>query len=197
MSYHYNQFSKPRGLKGRLAGWFMAAGNGNKKRIQWAISQMQLQSTDNILEIGFGPGISLAKICEKITSGYVYGIDESAVMIEAAGKRNRKAVESGKVKLFYSSGGNLPDFEKKINKVLTINSFEFWENKIRVLIDLKKCMDTNGRIFIVHQALHKKNETCIDDLSESYKNSMAEAGYSDIEITKNNSLDIFCAKGII
>lgn len=197
MSYNNNQFSKPRGIKGRVAGWFMAVGSGNKKRIQWAISQMQPQPSDTVLEIGFGPGISIRTMSKKLASGYIYGIDESMAMIESAGRRNKQAVNSGKVKLLCSSANNLPDFEKKISKVLTINSFEFWEDKVKALNDLKKHMDTGGQIYIVHQVLHKKGESGVEELSETYHEIIEKAGFKKVATHKDSNLNILCVTGTV
>lgn len=54
------QFGHPEGLAGRLAGWFMAHRPSNLRRSAWVVSLLDVQPTDRVLEIGFGPGIAAA-----------------------------------------------------------------------------------------------------------------------------------------
>jgi hypothetical protein len=53
-----SQFMDPRGLPGRLVGWEMALRPSNRKRNAWAVTLMDVQPPDRVLEIGFGPGIA-------------------------------------------------------------------------------------------------------------------------------------------
>ena len=59
-----SQFGKPEGLFGKLAGFIMSTRPSNIERSDWGISLLDIQSTDNVLEIGFGPGIAIQKMSE-------------------------------------------------------------------------------------------------------------------------------------
>ena len=50
------QFGHPRGTAGAMAGWVMALRRSNRRRNAWVVSLLDVQPTDRVLEIGFGPG---------------------------------------------------------------------------------------------------------------------------------------------
>ncbi len=62
-----SQFMHPRGLSGHLVGWEMALRPSNRKRNVWAVSVMDVQPDDRVLEIGFGPGIAVREIARRDT----------------------------------------------------------------------------------------------------------------------------------
>src|SRR5690606_3648674 len=74
------QFGHPRGMLGRLAGLVMATRRSNRQRIKWTVEQLDVQPTDQVLEIGFGPGIGIADAARRASQGRVVGVDVSAVM---------------------------------------------------------------------------------------------------------------------
>jgi hypothetical protein len=45
-----DQFGHPCGLPGRLAGWEMALRPSNRKRNAWAVSLLDVQPSDRVLE---------------------------------------------------------------------------------------------------------------------------------------------------
>ena len=54
------QFGHPHGIGGRLAGCVMVHRSSNRQRNRWVVSLLDVQPTDRVLEIGFGPGLALA-----------------------------------------------------------------------------------------------------------------------------------------
>lgn len=53
---------------------------------KWTISLLNIQKVDNVLEIGFGPGIAIEMVSNINRDGYVVGIDYSDVMLQQAKK---------------------------------------------------------------------------------------------------------------
>jgi SAM-dependent methyltransferase len=90
------QFGRPRGLAGRIAGWIMAHRSSNRRRNVWAVSLLDVQRDDRVLEIGFGPGIAIGELSRIATDGYVCGLDHSALMLRQAAKRNAKGIRRGR-----------------------------------------------------------------------------------------------------
>lgn len=82
------QFGKPEGMLGGIAGRLMASTNVEKNK--WTISLLNIQSSDYVLEIGFGPGIATELVSKVIHDGHYVGIDYSDVMLRQARKRNKK-----------------------------------------------------------------------------------------------------------
>src|SRR5688500_16409651 len=90
-------FGRPAGVLGRLGGMIMARTN------QWmarrTIDLLEVQPSDRVLEIGFGPGVGIEFLANAIPSGWVAGIDPSEEMVEQAAARNATGIETGRVEL--------------------------------------------------------------------------------------------------
>ncbi len=122
---------RPHGLGGHLAGWVMAHRSSNRRRNRWAVSLLDVQPTDRILEIGFGPGIAIGELSRLAIQGQVHGVDHSAVMVRQARGRNAAAVRSGRVELRAGSVEDLPTLGEPVDKILAVNSMGFWCQHVR------------------------------------------------------------------
>jgi ubiquinone/menaquinone biosynthesis C-methylase UbiE len=182
-----SQFEKPSGFLGSIAGFIMAHRASNQERNTWAVDLLDLQLNDNVLEIGFGPGIALEMMSKCVVSGTIYGVDHSQKMYSLAKKRNQNVITAGRMKLFFGSVSNLPEFTKRIDKVLDVNSFQFWNDPLNSLIAIRKCMNKGGTITIVHQP-RKPGSTASDAMEAGNKISsfLKEAGFERIAIHKKN-----------
>jgi SAM-dependent methyltransferase len=95
--YLISQFGRPHGLVGRLAGSIMAHRASNKLRNRWTVDLLNLEPSNQVLEVGSGPGIALAQVAGRLASGQVVGLDYSKTMHDMAAKRNRQAFRDGRV----------------------------------------------------------------------------------------------------
>ena len=179
------QFGKPTGLLGKFAGFIMSKRGSNLERNMWAISLLKLKPQDRVLEVGFGPGMAIQIMSDEITEGIVFGIDHSDVMLEQATKRNKDAIESGKVKLLLASVSSLPTFDQPFDKILDINTFQFWKNPIEDLRKVKVHLKPDGAIFIVHQPRKPgATEQDTDTAGNEFESYLRQAGFKDIGIQK-------------
>lgn len=176
------QFGKPEGILGNLAGFIMANRSSNVERINWAIKLLNLKSTDNILEIGYGPGIAINIMSKTVKEGKIIGIDHSKVMYNQAYKRNIKDIKSGKIILIHDSISNLQNYNYTFDKILDINTFQFWENHFDILANLYNVLNENGTIEIVHQP-RKPGATDADTrkMGEYIFKSLNTAGFKNIK----------------
>src|SRR5215467_1727633 len=95
-------FGHPKGALGRLGGIVMA--RMNQRMAARAIELLDVQPSNKILEVGFGPGVAIQLLAKSVLSGRVAGIDPSEEMIAQAAARNKKAIESGQVRPLPSFG---------------------------------------------------------------------------------------------
>jgi SAM-dependent methyltransferase len=146
-----SQFHHPRGLPGRLAGWEMAVRPSNRKRNAWAVALMDVQPSDRMLEIGFGPGIAVREIARRATRGEVVGIDHSAVMRAQAARRNAAAIRAGRVSLTVGAVEDLPAFDRPFDKILAVNNMGLWPEPALRLAELAALLRGGGLIAIVSQ----------------------------------------------
>jgi ubiquinone/menaquinone biosynthesis C-methylase UbiE len=144
----HSQFEKPTGLGGRVAGWIMAHRRSNRERNEWAVSLLELQPTDRVLEIGFGPGLAIALMSEVVTGGHVVGIDHSEMMLQQAKKRNASAIGQGRVQLLLASASELPVGHDQYDKCLMVNVFHCWDKSDEVLRRVQWQMNPGGKIVV-------------------------------------------------
>ena len=148
-----SQFGHPRGAAGSAAGWVLAHRPSNRQRNSWAVSLLEVQPTDRVLEIGFGPGLAIAELSRRVGDpGHVYGIDHSDVMLRLATRRNASAIAAGRVTLSRASVDHLPlPLIGPFDAILTVNSVGFWPAPIERLAELRQRLGPGGRIAIASQ----------------------------------------------
>lgn len=146
-----SQFMRPRGFAGWLVGWEMTLRSSNRKRNVWAVGLLEVEPTDHVLEIGFGPGIAIRELSRRATHGLVCGVDHSEVMVRQATRRNADAVRAGRMDLRCGSAEHLPAFAEPFDKVLAVNNMGMWRDPDERLKELHRLMQSGGRIAIVSQ----------------------------------------------
>jgi len=175
------QFGNPSGMMGKLAGFTMAHRRSNLERIDWAIDLLRLKSGDKVLEVGFGPGIALQKMSQAVEGISLFGLDHSELMYQQASSRNREAMAAGSVTLIRGSVTALPSFEVQFDKVLDINTFQFWDSKVDTLVQLKKHIATNGSILLVHQPRKPgANDYDAHEAAAKMSRLLEAAGFSEV-----------------
>jgi len=66
-------------------------------RLTWVVGVIAARPGERVLEVGCGHGVLVALLADRAAE--VLGIDRSPTMVTAAGRRNRAAVEAGRVRL--------------------------------------------------------------------------------------------------
>ncbi len=137
------QFRRPTGILGRLAGFFFRI---NLEGIEWTINLLEIQPTDHVLEIGFGPGHGIQQAAKLATQGRVAGVDFSETMLQQASRRNAEAIAGGRVELCLSDASVLLYPENTFHKVIATNVVYFWKDPLVNLQELRRVMKPGGRL---------------------------------------------------
>jgi ubiquinone/menaquinone biosynthesis C-methylase UbiE len=115
------------------------------------VSLLGVQPADQVLELGFGPGVAIAELA-RAGAGHVYGVDHSGVMLRQASKRNAAAIRAGRVTLIRASADQLPpDLDGPFDAILAVNSLGFWPAPGQRLAELRRRLAPGGRIAIASQ----------------------------------------------
>lgn len=146
------QFNHPRGLLGRLVGWAMVL--KNRTRVLWTIDQLPLQPGDRVLEVGCGPGVSLAAILRRVgPTGYVVGVDHSAIMINQARRRNAAAVRSSRLNLVHGDIQSIDPPARDLDGILLINTLHHAHDPESLLTLLRSMLRPGGWLALAHQPI--------------------------------------------
>lgn len=146
-----SQFHRPRGWAGRLVGWEMTLRPSNRKRNAWAVRLLDVQPSDRVLEIGFGPGVAVREAARRATRGLVVGIDHSEAMRAQAARRNAATIRAGRVSLLVASVEDLPELDHPFDKILAVNNMGMWPEPPLRLKELARLLRDGGLIAIVSQ----------------------------------------------
>jgi len=176
----------------------MAHRSSNRRRNVWAVSLLDVQRDDRVLEIGFGPGIAIAELSRIATEGYVCGLDHSELMLRQAGKRNAEGIRCGRVELRLGSVEKLPAFEGPFDKVLAVNAMQFSDQPVERLAQLRRMLRAGGRIAIAFQP---RGPGATDEASAAGGRAIAaalgDAGFSGVRLeTLNLRPAVVCALGV-
>jgi SAM-dependent methyltransferase len=96
------------------------------ERLAWAADVVAPAPTDRILEVGCGHGVLLSLLAGRLTTGTAVGVDRSATMVVAAGRRNRAAVDAGTVGLVAAALTDADLAERAFDVVVSFNVRAFW-----------------------------------------------------------------------
>lgn len=142
LSYIYSQFGRPRGAIGYVADYMMAHRSSNLERNDWALSLLAIKPTDRILEIGFGPGITVGKSAAR--AAQVVGIDHSALMLRRATSRNKELIQQGKLTLMLGPVEGLTSKLGSFDKIYSMNVVLFWKEPVAVFRRLRNLLKPGG-----------------------------------------------------
>lgn len=179
------QRSHPRGLGGWLAGRLMLHRPAERARVRWALSLLELHSSDRVLDVGCGPGYSTGIIAGLVTQGLVVGVDRSALMIAMAQRRLRRHLSTRRVMLVCAEAADLPRFDVTFDKVAAIDAFR--EDDSRAALEhVRARMTPGGRIAMVVRPRERK--TSAQTLGGRIAESLRAGGFERPEPHFNRSL---------
>ena len=178
MNYIVSQFGNPRGPIGRLVGMIMAY--ENRERNAWAVSLLNVQAADRVLEIGSGPGWAIERVAALARVGFAAGVDRSRIMVQVATKRNAAALREGRVTVQLGSALALPYEAASFNKVLAVNSLHHWPDSVGGLREAWRVLMPGGLVLIVEQPRAATSEDGLQKLTRELTEQVANAGFRHI-----------------
>ena len=139
------QFRKP---TGPLAGWVsQKMKTRNREVYDWTLSLVALSPSDNVLEVGYGPGHGIEQIARIVENGpgSVFGVDFSPAMFKQASRRNRTAIENGDVCLMMGCADKTSFPDDRFDAIIGINVVYFFDDPPRCLGELRRVLRPGGR----------------------------------------------------
>ena len=120
------------------------------ERVRWTVDLIDVRPADHILEIGCGPGHSVALVCERLTRGVITAIDRSAVAVARARDRNRECIDAGRARIepMTLTGATL---DRRFPKVFAINVNAFWTTPTESIVALERLLDPRGIAWLVYE----------------------------------------------
>lgn len=177
MSLH-DPFARPAGVRGRVAGWLMAL--SNRKLNTWAVELLSVRPHDHVLEIGFGPGLAVQELAKRVRQGKVFGVDVSALMVQQAVRRNAATVHAGKVLLHEGGVSQMPFPTASMDKVLAVNSVQFWPHLDADLREVLRVLRPGGRLAIILQPRWAPDTADVLAVRDELLTHLRQTGYTHV-----------------
>jgi len=105
---------------------------------------------ERILEIGFGPGRTLARLAA--AGAEVTGVDISPTMLAAASRRNAAPITGGRMHLHQGDAITLPVADHSLDAVIGVHTIYFWPNPAATLTAIALALRPGGRIVLAFRA---------------------------------------------
>jgi ubiquinone/menaquinone biosynthesis C-methylase UbiE len=117
---------------------------------------LELQPDDQVLEVGFGPGRTLARAAEMLPDGFVAGVDPSEEMVQVASSHNKKFTAGGTMELKLGSTSQIPYSDERFDKVYSVHTLYFWTEPVQDLQEIRRVMKVGGRLVLGFRAKDEK-----------------------------------------
>ena len=199
------QLGYPSGIFGRLLMKLLNKGNADMN--DFTFQQLDLQSGDAVLEIGFGGGYLLEKIINSQIPSRIAGIDPQLDMIKMGNKKFEKAIAKRDLELQQASGESLPYGENTFTKICTVNTVYFWSNPQKVLEECDRILQPQGKLIICYNSPEFLEQTKLTQYGftayqpAELESLMVNAGFVDVSTVQadgGTSNGVFyCTSGFV
>lgn len=195
--------AKPQGEAGELM--LKRMGISHKNVTEWALSYLDIDGSEWVLDVGCGGGDALKKMSARITDGKLFGVDYSEVSVELSKKNNIADVESGKTEIIQADVANLPFGDNIFDVIYTIESFYFWKNQIDCLKEVRRVLAPDG-VFMIIADIHGDAELSEEEISNikkynlfnptlvQFRELLEKSGFSYIRIHTKDGEKWVCAE---
>lgn len=204
MKYHklVENAGHPRGFWGKMM--IKTMNKGHSELTDWALAHIDIKRNHNALDVGCGGGKTVAKLCNKIGNGKVFGIDYSELCVDNSKKLNKNNVMCGKASILHASVSELPFEDNKFDVVTAVETYYFWQDKLNDLKEIYRVMKPGGKLLLVFEMVksddkpHKWNKVekalNIEAVSkEGISDILLHAGYQNIRTYTKSSTGWMCA----
>jgi arsenite methyltransferase len=142
------QLGHPHGVLSPLVA--RALNRGNERAIAAAVESVEIPSGAVAADIGFGGGVGLQLLLDRVgDGGVVHGIEIADDMLRRARSRFSGDVRSGRLQLSSGSLTALPLEEGSADAVITVNTVYFISDLDAACSELARVLRPGGRAVIV------------------------------------------------
>jgi arsenite methyltransferase len=160
----------------------------NAKLNAFAVRQLELTSTDRVLEIGFGGGVTLPPLIA--VAAFVGGVDRSPSMVRQAKARFSGAVSAGRADFREGNVEKLPFEAASFGKVCSVNTVYFWSSLDAGFAEIHRVLSPGGLVvvgFLPKERMDRMGmptDIFTSRTPDEVITAMAKAGFSDVHVER-------------
>jgi ubiquinone/menaquinone biosynthesis C-methylase UbiE len=164
----------------RLAGWLIPGQQSYTS--DWTLEQLNILPYQHLLEIGYGQGKTIQAVARKLKTGFIAGIDCSAVMYQRASKRNKRAIGQQLLQLHIGNLYDLPYPSHYFHTIYGTNAHTSWKDPQMEFMRLANLLRTGGRLVMILQPRWPSQDKLLREDVEKTEEDYLAAGLTDIRI---------------
>ncbi len=123
------------------------------ERVRWAFDVLDVGPSEEILEIGPGPGVAVSLVCDRLVDGHITAIDRSAIAVQRTTERNAASIVSGKATVIQADVTEIAPNDTRFDKIFALNVNLFWVQpdgpQLSIIANLLR---PGGRLYLFYGA---------------------------------------------
>jgi ubiquinone/menaquinone biosynthesis C-methylase UbiE len=153
-----------------------------------AVSMLELDRTDHVLEVGFGHGRTIERIARTPVK-LVAGVDTSDEMLRMATGRCQAAINAGRVKLVQGDSERLAFPSESFTKALAVHTLYFWSEPLVHLMEIHRVLRPGGRLILAFRTADDPGSRNFPSTVYRFHSAdhvatlLREAGFVDVALT--------------
>lgn len=140
------QLGRPSGLAARPVAYFLNRANARINRR--AVQLLAAEPDHHVLDIGFGGGVGLVALAERVDRGLVAGIEVSEPMLERARSRFQAEIDGGRMDLRSGTAEAIPFPDATFDRVVSVHTIYFWPDPQAALVEVRRVLRPGGRLLL-------------------------------------------------
>jgi ubiquinone/menaquinone biosynthesis C-methylase UbiE len=161
---HWNQYKCPAGALGRTVASHMNREHWDLTT--WGLKHVNIKPDAVVLDVGCGGGRTISRLARRTGQGKVYGLDQSADMVDYSKQINRALIAKNRVEIIQGSVEKTSFKDEFFDLVTAIETYYFWPNLPEAFKEIKRILKKGGYLLIINEmiadgAYELKNEELI------------------------------------
>lgn len=120
-------------------------------RLRWALEVLDPGPDEQLLEVGSGPGVAAALICDRLVGGRLLALDRSATAVRRTAERGSEHLAAGRLAVQQGELATAPLPPAAFDQVLAVDVNLFWARDPRPELDvLRRVLRPDGRLHVLY-----------------------------------------------
>jgi cyclopropane fatty-acyl-phospholipid synthase-like methyltransferase len=195
---HWSQYRYPTGVLGKTVAAKMNKGHWDLTT--WGLKHMSIKSDSVILDVGCGGGKTINRLARRASQGKVYGLDQSADMVDYSKQINEKLIAQNRVEIVHNSVKKTGFKDEFFDLVTAIETYYFWPNIADAFQEIKRILKKEGTLLIINEMIKDgtyeienaeiiaKTQVHLVPLREMQR-ILHSAGYSSVKVYRKRKSD--------
>ncbi len=163
--------------------WFVGAvmARMNRDAEIEAIEMLSPGPKDAVLVVGFGPGVGVGLLAERLAGGSVVGVDPAAAMVRNASRRNQAQIRSGKVALQATTADAIAAPDRHFDGALAVNALMLCEPFEKTARELARVLKPGASLVsLTHDWALERRSGSVSAWLAMARQALEAAGFGEV-----------------